>query len=215
MIRSKRSAFTLIELLVVIAIIAILIGLLLAGRAKGARGGRPQQVPEQPQANRPGHPELPRRPGRLSAWRRTRGRGLLVRVYPALHRAGSALQGFDLFRAAGNAQWANDTPLDVGRSAARCGDDVRRPTPLRFAISPPSKPSFRPTGARRRTFRTTCSTPPGTRPQWYVMKRVPGTYVANASGHARNDFRPPPPDGDSSGKPLWLENGIFIARPNR
>jgi prepilin-type processing-associated H-X9-DG protein len=41
---------------------------------------------------------------------------------------------------------------------------------------------------------------------------VPGTYVANASGSARNDFRPPPPDGDGSGRPIWQEDGIFIAR---
>src|SRR5205085_11983642 len=48
----------------------------------------------------------------------------------------------------------------------------------------------------------------GYSPQWYVQKRVPGTYLGCASGSARNDFRPP------GGKLLANENGIFISRPS-
>jgi prepilin-type processing-associated H-X9-DG protein len=57
---------------------------------------------------------------------------------------------------------------------------------------------------------------------WVVQKRVPCTYLGNASGTARNDFRPPPaesggggPGSTPYGTALWKENGIFIARENR
>src|SRR5262249_9781953 len=56
---------------------------------------------------------------------------------------------------------------------------------------------------------------------WVVQRRVPTTYLGNASGTAVNDFRPPPPDSNGGppfspyGKALWKENGIFIARETR
>src|SRR5205823_1230871 len=99
----------------------------------------------------------------------------------------------------GNAQWANPTPL--GNAQLTSTD----PSERNIAACETVLSIYRCPSANIPEHVLDAS---GYSPQWYVQKRVPGTYLGCASGSARNDFRPP------GGKLLADENGIFISRPS-
>ena len=195
--QSRRSAFTLIELLVVIAIIAVLIGLLLPAvqkvREAAARSKCQNNLKQIGLAMQSFHSANGGFPLGME-----RGAGAYWSAFILPYIEQEALyKALTFSELSGNAQWANDTPLDVGplggtsaTDASAMGNNaasVRNIAAIETVIS---------------TYRCPSANIPehvldasGYTPQWYVMRRVPGTYVANASGSARNDFRPPPPSG--------------------
>src|SRR5262249_21252532 len=102
-----------------------------------------------------------------------------------------------------NAQWSNPTPLQ------NASLDSPDPTIRNIAALETVLPVFRCPAANIPLHVLDASS---WSPPWFVLKRVPGTYLGCASGTAKTDWRPPP---NGSGIPLWAQNGIFITRQPR
>jgi prepilin-type N-terminal cleavage/methylation domain-containing protein/prepilin-type processing-associated H-X9-DG protein len=211
MTRARRFAFTLIELLVVIAIIAVLIGLLLPAvqkvREASLRAKCQNNLKQIGLAIHNFHGVNNAFP--LGA-ERTAGAYWTAFILPYIEQdAGFKAQTFS--EDAGNAQWA--APYPGYPNAVITSSD---PSQRNVAACETVWAIYRCPSANIPDHMLDVSGYEGG--GWVVQKRVPCTYLGNASGTAKNDFRPPPPE--SSGGPgsspygtaLWKENGIFIAR---
>jgi prepilin-type processing-associated H-X9-DG protein/prepilin-type N-terminal cleavage/methylation domain-containing protein len=216
MTRSRRFAFTLIELLVVIAIIAVLIGLLLPAvqkvREAAARAKCQNNLKQLGLAIHNFHSANSAFP--LGA-ERTAGGYWSAFVLPFIEQdAGFKAATFseDL----GNAQWANPWP---GLNANQVSLTSSDPSARNIALCETTFSIFRCPSANIPDHVLDVSGYEGG--GWVVQRRVPCTYLANASGTATNDFRPPPPESSGGpasspyGKALWKENGLFISRETK